>query len=164
MKNDQEQEQQYGPRPTAKPAERIPGRLIRWEGTDYMEFQPQQKSTVQTRSMLRETKQLSYYRNEGKRDSSYSLHVNVSGDEQDPAAVIIDRVQTELAPLAKKEVKLPQRVKYLADEDGLKVWHRKQDKRLCCYIEIDTAMPATISSTLLKTAAEINKIIQQTKF
>ena len=153
----------YTMRPTGKPSERIPGRLVKWENSDYIEFQPQQKGCQQTRTMLRESKHVSYYRNEGKKDNSYSLHVNVSGEENDPAATIIEKVESELGPLVKKEIKVPTRVSYLADQDNLKVWHRKKDRRLCCYMELDTSLPSAVSSLLLKTAAEINKIINSNK-
>lgn len=156
--------EEYGNRPSGQPSERIQGRLIRWKGTNYMEFQPKQTKEDATRAMMKETKNLTFYRNVGKKESSYSLHVNVSDKEKDPAAAIIDKVQTELAPLTKGEVKLTPVRKYLADEEGLKVWHRKKDKRLCCMIEIDTTQPVTMSSTLLKKAADINKIINSNKF
>lgn len=157
-------EDNYQSRPQSKPSERIPGRLVRWEGTDYVEFQPQGKKETATRTMMKETKNLSFYRNEGQKDNSYSLHVNVSGTEEDPAAAIMERVQKELAPLAKTEPKMSTGLKFLRDTPELKVWHRKRDKRLCCHIEIDTSQPCFMSGTLMKMASEINKIITLTKF
>lgn len=156
--------EEYQNRPKGKPSERILGRLVRWEGTDYVEFQPQGKKETATRKMMKETKNLSFYRNEGQKDSSYSLHVNVSGDSEDPAADIMERVQQELAPLAKTEPKMPTNTKFLRDTPELKVWHRKKDKRLCCHIEIDTSLQYLMSGTLLKLASEINKIITLNRF
>ena len=157
-------QEDYTPRPTAKPSARIPGRLVRWEGTDYCEFQPAGKRDTASRTMLKETKNLSFYRNEGQKDNSYSLHVNVSGDSEDPAADIMERVQRELAPMAKKEPKMPTNTKFLRDTPELKVWHRKKDKRLCCHIEIDTSQQYLMSGTLMKLASEINKIITLNRF
>lgn len=155
---------EYTQRPSGQPSERIKGRLLRWKDSDYMEFQPRQAKDTATRTMLRESKQLTYYRNEGQKENSYSLHINVAGNEQDPAATIIEKVQKELAPLTKKEVKLTAVNHYLTDTEELKVWHRKKDKKVCCYIQLDASMPVMMSGTLMRLAAEINKIINSNKF
>lgn len=154
----------YTTRPTGKPAESIRGRLIRWKDSDYIEFQPQCKKDGATRSMIRETKNLSYYRNEGQKESSYSLHVNVSGDTADPANALLEKVQKELAPLTKKEPRLANNVRYLCDVQGLKVWHRKKDKTLCVMIELDTSKPSFLSNTLIRQMSEVNKIINSNQF
>ena len=156
--------EEYSNRPTSKPSERIPGRLVKWEDSDYIEFQPYGKREEAVRTMLKETKNLSYYRNEGQKDSSYSLHVNVSGDTADPANALLEKVQKELTPLAKKEPKLAANVRYLFDGQGLKVWHRKRDKMLCVMIELDTSKPAFLSNTLIRQMSEVNKIINANKF
>ena len=158
-------QEDYTTRPTAKPSERIPGRLVRWEGTDYVEFQPAGKRDTASRTMLKETKQLSFYRNEGQKEpTSYSLHVNVGGDTDDPAADILEKVQRELAPMAKKEVKVKTPPRYLHDADGLQVWYRKKSQQLCCFIEIDASARSQMSATLIRLMAEINKTINSNKF
>jgi len=158
-------EEEYTGRPSTKPSERIPGRLLRYAGTDYCEFQPQCKKDTATRTMLSETRAVKFYQNVGEKDKSYSLHVNVNGNEEDPAGAIMEQVEKALKPVMKKEPKLGTGVKYLMDTPELKVWQRKKDKKLCCHIEIDIS-PTTVlmSGVLMRQMQEINKIISMKKY
>lgn len=146
-------------KPLGKPIERIAGRLLKFEGTDYVEFRPTMKRETESRNIIKQSKGISYYENKGEKDNSYSLHVNVGSDCKDPASEILSRVQDTLAPLTKKEPKLPT-AKFLIDKENLKVWSRKGKKELCAMITLDFSKPVPfVSSQLFALSQEINKII-----
>lgn len=146
-------------KPLGKPIERIAGRLLRFEGTDYVEFRPVAKKETETRNVIKSGKGISFYENKGEKDNSYSLHVNVGSDCKDPASEILSRVQDTLAPLTKKEPKVPT-AKFLIDKEELKLWSRKDKKQLCAMIVLDFSKPAPfVSSQLFSLSQEINKII-----
>lgn len=154
-----EEDEKLVDKPLGKPTERIPGRLLKFEGTDYVEFRPTVKRETESRKVIKQSKGLSFYENKGEKDNSYSLHVNVGSDCKDPASEILSRVQTTLAPLTKKEPKLPT-AKFLVDREEIKVWSRKEKKELCAMITLDFSKPVPfVSSQLFQLSQEINKII-----
>ena len=62
----------YTKRPTVKPDEKVEGRLLKWKGTDYVAFEPVQKRDQDhpARTYLKETKNVSFYKNEGEKENS----------------------------------------------------------------------------------------------
>ena len=92
----------YGERPTGKPDEKVEGRLLKWKDSDYVAFEPVQKRDQDhpARTYLKETKNVSFYKNEGEKENSYSLHVNVDGSTPDaPAAVLQKAAEAQLETL-----------------------------------------------------------------
>ena len=73
----------YASRPRRKPDSSTKGKLNRWEGTDYVEFVPA-GTKESNRQMLKQLGDSSFYKNEGKKESSYSLHLNVDAESADP--------------------------------------------------------------------------------
>ncbi len=151
-------------RPTRKPDEKIKGALCKWYDSGYVAFEPQVKREASPRTVLKEASGISYYRNEGEKDSSYSLHVNVASSEQDPAGAILNKVARTLNPLLKKEPRISTS-RFLQDSEMLKVWHRRREKKLCIYLQLDVTLDkALISQELLRQVSEVSKIINLTKF
>ncbi len=155
---------EYLEKPAGKPIEKIPGRLLKYENSDYVAFEPRQKKEQPTRTMLLEKKGCQYYRNEGEKDNSYSLHVNVNGNETDPAGALLQKAEDVLLKLTKKEPKAPS-VKFITNTDELKIWQRKKEKKVVCMMMLDISkVTSNMSSKLLSLTAEINKVINSTKF
>ena len=137
-------------RPQSKPDASVRGRLLKWENSDYVAFEPQKARETPARTVLKEKKGGCFYKNEGEKENSFSLHVNVDGSEKYPAYAALEKAAEILKPLMKEE---------------LKVWHRKGDKQLCAMITIDSsATQERMSSQLFRAASEINKIINANKF
>ena len=88
--------------PRRKPDERIAGRMLKWNDSDATVFLPQQPKEQPARTVLKQTKGSAYYKNEGKKSSSYSYHVNVPETEEDPAGYIINKAVEDLGGEAKK--------------------------------------------------------------
>lgn len=157
-------EEEFDMRPQSKPDASVRGRLLKWENSDYVAFEPQKARETPARTVLKEKKGGCFYKNEGEKENSFSLHVNVDGSEKYPAYAALEKAQEILKPLMKEEPKLNVK-KFFEDTPELKVWHRKRDKQLCAMITIDSsATQEKMSSQLFRAASEINKIINANKF
>ena len=156
----------YTKRPTVKPDEKVEGRLLKWKGTDYVAFEPVQKRDQDhpARTYLKETKNVSFYKNEGEKENSYSLHVNVDGSTPDAPTALLQKAAEALKPLLKKEPQIASNTLFIKDTDELKVWQRKKQKQLVIQFTLDTAKPFLMTSNMLRLAQEANKIINSNKF
>jgi len=156
----------YTKRPTVKPDEKVEGRLLKWKGTDYVAFEPVQKRDQDhpARTYLKETKNVSFYKNEGEKENSYSLHVNVDGSTPDAPAALLQKAAEALKPLLKKEPQIASNTLFIRDTDELKVWQRKKQKQLVIQFTLDTGLPFLMTSNMLRLAQEANKIINSNKF
>ena len=156
----------FSERPTTKPDEKVEGRLLKWKGTDYVAFEPVQKRDQDhpARTYLKETKHVSFYKNEGEKENSYSLHVNVDGSTPDAPAALLQKAAEALKPLMKKEPQIANNTLFITDTDELKVWQRKKQKQLVIQFTLDTGMPFLMTSNMLRLAQEANKIINSNKF
>lgn len=156
----------YTKRPTVKPDEKVEGRLLKWKGTDYVAFEPVQKRDQDhpARTYLKETKHVSFYKNEGEKENSYSLHVNVDGSTPDAPTALLQKAAEALKPLLKKEPQIASNTLFIRDTDELKVWQRKKQKQLVIQFTLDTGKPFLMTSNMLRLAQEANKIINSNKF
>ncbi len=156
----------YTKRPTVKPDEKVEGRLLKWKGTDYVAFEPVQKRDQDhpARTYLKETKNVSFYKNEGEKENSYSLHVNVDGSTPDAPTALLQKAAEALKPLLKKEPQIASNTLFIKDTDELKVWQRKIQKQLVIQFTLDTGKPFLMTSNMLRLAQEANKIINSNKF
>lgn len=76
------EENNYVARPKGKPESTTKGKLNEWSN-GYREFIPQ-GTRENNRQMLKQLGDSSFYKTEGKKESSYSLHLNVDGESADP--------------------------------------------------------------------------------
>ena len=156
----------YTKRPTVKPDEKVEGRLLKWKDSDYVAFEPVQKRDQDhpARTYLKETKNVSFYKNEGEKENSYSLHVNVDGSTPDAPTALLQKAAEALKPLLKKEPQIASNTLFIKDTDELKVWQRKKQKQLVIQFTLDTGKPFLMTSNMLRLAQEANKIINSNKF
>ena len=136
-KNELMIDERFDVRPKAKPDEAVKGRLLKWKDS---------------------------YKNEGDKENSYSLHLNVDGSEKDPAGALMEKAANILKPYLKEEPKVDAR-NFLEDSPELQVWHRKKKGQLCAFLTIDSNLPKEqMSGRLFRLSSEINKIIDNNKF
>ena len=124
--------------PRRKPDERIAGRMLKWNDSDAAVFLPQQPKEQPVRTVLKQTKGSAYYKNEGKKSSSYSYHVNVPENVEDPAGYIINKTVEDLGGEAKKMPKTTAK-RYLLHTDNIKIWKDTQAKKVSIYLELDAS-------------------------
>jgi hypothetical protein len=145
--------------PRRKPDQRVTGRLLKWDDTDAAVFLPQQPKEQPARTVLKQSKGSAYYRNEGKKSSSYSYHVNVPETEEDPAGYIINKAMEDLGDEAKKMPKTTAK-RYVLHTDNVKIWKDTQAKTLSVYIEADMSVKrSALQDKLRELFVEVYKSI-----
>ena len=147
-------------RPRRKADSIVKGAMHRWEGTDYAEFHPVKGKDEPTREMLKQVGNSSFVKNLGKKESSYSLHVNVDGESQDPVAEIYEVIDMLTAEQRKQTPKVPEgltgRMLY-DDGHSLKVWldHEKGEVNILTRLECGS----NIERMLLQAQSAMNVCI-----
>jgi len=148
----------YLARPKGKPDVSTKGKLNEW-ANGYKEFIPQ-GTKASNRTMLKQLGNSSFYRSEGEKESSYSLHLNVNGKSEDPVAEMFDQFLHLTEGERKSAPMMPEgsQGKMLYDNGGtLKVWHDTANgevvilTRLTCSPQIERELlqaQATMNVTL----------------
>lgn len=78
----------YVSRPRTKPTTSTRGKLNEWDN-GYKEFVPA-GTKDSNRQMIKQIGESSFYKNEGKKESSYSLHLNVDAASADPIGEMVE--------------------------------------------------------------------------
>ena len=123
---------QYVARPKGKPDESLKGKLNKWNN-GYAEFIPRGTRENQ-REMLKQLGDSSFYRTTGKKDSSWSLHLNVDGKSEDPVAEMFEQFQLLTAEQQKQKPCLSEvgEGRMLYDNgETLQVWLDREKGEVC---------------------------------
>lgn len=148
---------QYVSRPRRKPDSTTKGKLNEWNN-GYKEFIPQgQKAS--NRNMLKQLGNSSYYKSEGEKESSYSIHINVPADCPDPVAVMQEQFNELVKGELKSEPKLQVKGKLLYDDKTLQVYLNKTQKTVI--IKTTLGCGPTIERELLGLQGSMARIIAQ---
>ena len=133
-------EKNYLSRPRRKPDNSTKGKLNEWDN-GYKEFVPA-GTRESNRQMLQQMGDNSFYLNQGKKESSYSLHLNVDGGSQDPVAEMFD-IFMHLTEKERKHIPmLPEgsQGRMLYDNcQGLKIWLDTERHKVSILSELDCA-------------------------
>lgn len=144
----------YITRPKTKPSSSTKGKLNEWDN-GYKEFVPA-GTRESNRQMLKQMGDSSFYLNQGKKESSYSLHLNVDGESQDPVAEMFDIFMHLTENQRKALPKLPERSqgRMLMDTEMLKVWLDTNNNK----VEVMTTLTCSpdIERQLLQAVGNIN--------
>lgn len=133
-------ENNYVSRPRRKPDNSTKGKLNRWEGSDYVEFVPA-GTKESNRQMLKQVGDSSFYKNEGKKESSYSLHLNVDAASPDPVGEMEELFHMLTEGERKQAPTLHgQQGRMLYDDGkGLQIWLDTEKHKLSILSELDCA-------------------------
>ena len=146
----------YVSRPKAKPDETLKGKMNRW-GNGYCEFVPQGQKPS-NRTMLKQLGNSSFYRSEGEKESSWSLHLNVDAkDCADPVAALHEQFLFLTKEEQKQMPKLPEGTEgrmLLDNGDTLKVWHDIENGEVCILTRLHCS--PQIERELLQAQAAMN--------
>ena len=146
-------------RPRRKPDHSVKGTMKTWEGTDYCEFHPVGKRES-NRTEIKRMGDSSFYQTRGEKESSYSLHVNVDGDSQDPVAEIYAIMDVLTKDQRKTQPKLPEgsQGRMLLDNgQDLKIWLNHETCKLTILTELECS--PQIERMLLQAQAQMNVTI-----
>jgi hypothetical protein len=145
-------------RPKTKPSSSTKGKLNEWDN-GYKEFVPA-GTRESNRTMLRQLGDSSFYKNEGKKESSYSLHLNVNGESQDPVAEMLD-IFIHLTEEQRKSLpKLPEgsQGRMLLDNgEGLQIWLDSETGKVTIQAQLDCT--PNIERQLLQVESQMNVCI-----
>lgn len=113
----------YVTRPKGKPEVTTRGKMNEWSN-GYREFIPQ-GTRENNRQMLKQLGDSSFYKTEGKKESSYSVHINVDGESADPVGEMLSQFKLLTDGQRKQKPTLEEGSdgRMLFDNGGsLKVW------------------------------------------
>lgn len=152
-----EKDIQYVGRPKGKPDMTTKGKLNEW-ANGYREFIPQGTRENQ-REMLKQLGDSSFYKTNGKKESSYSLHLNVDGESQDPVAEMFDIFMHLTEDQRKSLPKLPEgsQGRMLLDNESLKIWLDSERGKLSILTELECS--PQIERQLLQAQAQMNVVL-----
>ena len=125
-------------RPKTKPAETLKGKMNKWDN-GYAEFIPQGQKPS-NRSMLKQLGNSSFYKSEGSKESSYSLHLNVDGASEDPVAEMAELFLNLTKDQQKTKPQLPESLQgrmLYDDSKGLKVWLDMNTRKVTILASLD---------------------------
>ena len=145
----------YISRPKTKPAETLRGKLNKWDN-GYAEFIPT-GTRESNRRMLRQLGNSSFYKSEGEKESSYSLHLNVDGKSEDPVAEMFDIFMHLTEDQRKHLPKLPEGSEgrmLLDNGQGLQVWLDTTNAKLTVMAQLDCTHD--IERQLLQAQSQMN--------
>ena len=148
----------YVTRPKGKPDVTTKGKMNEW-ANGYKEFVPQGQKPS-NRTMLKQVGGSSFYKSEGTKESSYSLHLNVDAkDCEDPVAALHEQFLFLTQGEQKQKPQMPEgcRGQMLADNGNLKIWMDSENGKLVIMTELSCA--PDIERQLLQAQAQMNVCI-----
>ena len=148
----------YISRPKTKPSSSTKGKLNEWDN-GYKEFVPA-GTRESNRQMLKQMGDSSFYLNQGKKESSYSLHLHVDGESQDPVAEMFDIFMHLTEDQRKALPKLPEgsQGRMLFDNgEGLQIWLDHETGKVSILAQLDCS--PNIERLLLQVESQMNVCI-----
>ena len=153
---------QYVARPKTKPDVTTKGKMNEWSN-GYREFIPQGTRENQ-REMLKQLGDSSFYKTIGKKDSSWSVHLNCDGKSEDPVAELLDQFLVLTENERKQLPKLPEGSEgrmLLDNGQGLQIWLDRERGKISILTELDCG--PNIDRQLLQAEGQMNVCIAKNR-
>ena len=150
-------------RPRRKADSSVKGRLNRWEGSDYVEFVPT-GTRESNRKMLKQLGNSSFYKSEGEKESSFSVHLNCDGKSEDPVGELLDQFLVLTEGQRKQLPKLPEgsEGRMLLDNGmGLQIWLDRERGKVSILTELDCG--PNIDRQLLQAQSQMGVCISRNR-
>ena len=152
----------YISRPKTKPDETVKGKMNKWNN-GYAEFIPV-GSKPSNRTMLKQLGDSSFYKSEGEKQSSYSVHLNCDGKSEDPVAELLDQFLVLTEGQRKHLPKLPEGSKgrmLLDNGMGLQIWLDRERGKVSILTELECN--TNIERMLLQAQSQMNVCIARNR-
>ena len=128
------------------------------------EFKLPEEGSGWKKSVIKKRGDAMIYETTGAKQQSIVAHLKVEKGCEDPAAELFEQLTVLTKDMVKGDPTQPTS-KTLAEVDGLKVWHLKKKGQMVAVLTIDSSIPKErMTSKLFALAAEVNKVIDSTKF
>ena len=151
---------QYVARPKGKPDESLKGKLNKWNN-GYAEFIPQGTRENQ-REMLKQLGDSSFYKTTGKKDSSWSVHLNCDGKSE--VGELLDQFLVLTEGQRKQLPKLPEGFegRMLLDNGmGLQIWLDRERGKVSILTTLDCG--PNIDRQLLQAQSQMGVCISRNR-
>ena len=148
----------YIARPKTKPDVTLKGKLNEWQN-GYREFIPQGQKPS-NRTMMKQLGNSSFYKSEGEKESSYSVHLNCDGKSEDPVGELFDQFLLLTEGQRKQQPKMPEgsEGRMLLDNGmGLQVWLDRERGKVSILTELECN--GNIERMLLQAQSQMNVCI-----
>ncbi len=145
----------YVTRPKGKPDVTTKGKMNEWSN-GYREFIPQGTRENQ-REMLKQLGDSSFYKTNGKKESSYSVHLNCDGKSADPVGELLDQFLHLTEGERKSAPTLPDGSdgRMLLDNgQGLQIWLDREHGKLSILTQLNCG--TDIERMLLQAQSQMN--------
>ena len=152
----------YITRPKSRPDVTTRGKLNEWRN-GYKEFIPV-GSKPSNRTMLKQLGDSSFYKSEGEKQSSYSVHLNCDGKSEDPVGELLDQFLVLTENERKRLPKLPEgsEGRMLLDNGmGLQIWLDREHGKLSILTELNCN--SNIERMLLQAQSAMNVCIARNR-
>ena len=110
--------------------------------------------------MLKQLGDSSFYKTIGKKDSSWSIHLNCDGKSEDPVGELLDQFLVLTEKERKQLPKLPEGSEgrmLFSNGDGLQIWHDRENNKLTIMAQLECT--ADIERQLLQAEAQMNVVV-----
>ena len=148
-------EENFIEKPEGKPVKNFRAR-VKLYGNDVVVVNPMEPRES-NRKMIKQKGKSSFYKSEGEKESSYSIHINVDANDPDPVATMQERFAELTKGELKSELKLKVKGKLLYDTPKLKVYLNKTTKQVVLQTTLDCG--PTIERELLQLQGDMGKVI-----
>ena len=148
-------EEMYVEKPDGKPVKAFRAR-VKMYGNDVVVVNPETPKES-NRKMIKQKGKSSFYKSEGEKESSYSIHINVDANDPDPVATMQEHFNELTKGELKSELKLIVKGKLLYETPVLKVYLNKMLKKVVIQTTLDCG--PTIERELLQLQGDMGRVI-----
>ena len=147
--------EEYIEKPEGKPVKKFKARVSLYPN-DVVVVNPQE-SRESNRKIIKQKGKSSFYKSEGEKESSYSIHINVDANDPDPVATMQERFNELTKGELKGELKLQVKGKLIYDTPVLQIYLNKTQKQVIIKTTLDCG--PTIERELLQLQGDMGRVI-----
>ena len=148
-------EDQFIEKPEGKPVKKFKARVSLYPN-DVVVVNPQEPRES-NRKIIKQKGKSSFYKSEGEKESSFSIHINVDANDPDPVATMQERFNELTKGGLKGELKLQVKGKLIYDTPVLQIYLNKTQKQVIIKTTLDCG--PTIERELLQLQGDMGRVI-----
>ena len=148
-------EDQFIEKPEGKQVKKFKARVSLYPN-DVVVVNPQEPRES-NRKIIKQKGKSSFYKSEGEKESSFSIHINVDANDPDPVATMQERFNELTKGELKGELKLQVKGKLIYDTPVLQIYLNKTQKQVIIKTTLDCG--PTIERELLQLQGDMGRVI-----
>ena len=148
-------EDQFIEKPEGKPVKKFKARVSLYPN-DVVVVNPQEPRES-NRKIIKQKGKSSFYKSEGEKESSFSIHINVDANDPDPVATMQERFNELTKGELKGELKFQVKGKLIYDTPVLQIYLNKTQKQVIIKTTLDCG--PTIERELLQLQGDMGRVI-----